>query len=81
MTQPSTSPFYRPSAWEDVTPAPVSDATRLTRVRVFPPSSFDNLREMIGDSSFTGTVHIDCNQGGIAGVRFVEETKVDFDAK
>ena len=76
-----SSAFYRPSTWEDASQSPVSDATRLTRVRVFPPSSFDNLREMIGDSAFTGTVMIDCNQGGICGVRFHEEREIDFGAK
>ena len=60
---------------EDTLPS-VNETHRLVRERVFPPSELERVLLMIADERFTGTVTLDCNQGGVCLIRMNEQQKL-----
>lgn len=66
----------------------VSESHHLVRERKFPlsqdiSSALQSLSRALGlrESSATGTLLVDINQGGIGSIRFREEKKVDLSEK
>jgi hypothetical protein len=56
----------------------IQEKNHVVRERVFPPSEFERVMMMVSESRLTGTIMLDCAQGGVCNIRVVEEQKVTF---
>jgi len=55
---------------------PSNEKQLLVRERLFPPSEFEKVLLLIHEERFTGTVTLDCSQGGLCSIRMLEEQKI-----
>jgi hypothetical protein len=55
---------------------PEKDAQHLVRERVFVATELEKVLLLIHEERFTGTVSLDCNQGGLCAIRMQERQKV-----
>ena len=66
----------------DLAESVYSDKSRIVRERRYPPTiPLMEILAYIRQAKGTGTLMIDLNQGGIGGIRFCEETHLQFDQK
>jgi hypothetical protein len=59
-----------------MTPSPVTDNATLVKEQSYAPVDFGPLMLHLHESRATGQVILDIRQGGVGGIRFVEERKL-----
>ena len=60
---------------EDVL-TPSNEKQLLVRERIFPPSDFEKVLLLVQEERFTGTITLDCTQGGLCNIRMSEQQKI-----
>jgi len=55
---------------------PSNEKQLLVRERLFLPSEFEKVMLLVQEERFTGTVTLDCSQGGLCAIRMLEQQKI-----
>ena len=60
---------------------PTAEHHSLLRERRYLAEQFEYVMLLVSEERFTGTVHLDCSQGGICAIRMQEQRKIAPDSR